>query len=137
MPFLSLFSQKNHKKLDIFSRFVHNFQKQTRFVHRVQTHLKLFKNPDGIWIQSRFRTKIAFGSMFTRVYAIFGANFQAKKASRSSRLVSRGTNPRHHWVQNRHSRNIPSRLKGIETKPCNSISKAVLNSQHTFPFEGN
>ena len=75
--------------------------------------------------------------MFIRVHRIFGANFQSKKVSRSSRMVLGCTNPRHHWVQNRHSCNILSRSKGIETNlACISDDRAKI-LQHTFPFEGN
>ena len=63
--------------------------------------------------------------MFIRVSAIFGANFDSKKAPRSSCLVLGYTNPRHHWVQNRHSCNTPSRLKGIETWTTIIISRPL------------
>ena len=54
---------------------------------RMRTLLKLSKNPVVPLLSGCFYQKIAFGSMFVRVYGIFGVNFWEKNAPRSSRLV--------------------------------------------------
>ena len=53
----------------------------------MQTLLKLPKNPVGPLLSGRFYQKIAFGSMFVRVYGILGVNFWQENAPRSSRLI--------------------------------------------------
>ena len=53
--------------------------------------------------------------MFIRVYSVLAANFERKKAPRSSRRVLGCTNPRLDWVQKGVSLHTRSRLKGIET----------------------
>ena len=45
----------------------------------------------------------------------FWGKLSGKKSLAQFAFGFEGYEPRLHWVQNRHSRNIPSRLKGIET----------------------